>query len=143
MAEEYKHVEEDGDLSEDEFEVRPAVAGSALKLTKSHLEIPRDARGEADKDSEEAAARGGEIAIVFKHGGASVHARFPVGQDIGNVKAYFADAVNLQAANIVLTFAVSATQPVSAGCLGFRQTTRSSFPSLPASYLIGHCSDRS
>lgn len=109
MAEEYKHVE-DADLSEDEFEVRPAVAGSALKLTKSHLEIPRDARGEADKDSEEAAARGGEIAVVFKHGGASVHARFPVGQDIGNVKAYFADATNLQAADLVLTFAVSGLQ---------------------------------
>ena len=105
MAEEYKHVEEDIDLSDDEFQVAP-VAASSLNLKKqgSHLEIPRDARGEADKVSEEAAARGGEVAISFKHADGRIErASFPLGQDIGFLKAHVAETNGIPSSSIVFT----------------------------------------
>ena len=82
--EEYKHVDEDIELSDDEFHVRPKVTGSSADLKKlgSHLEIPRDGRGDADKDMDEALARGGEVVIAFRAVGKDEFSQsFPLGRE--------------------------------------------------------------
>jgi hypothetical protein len=71
---EFKHV--DDDEFDDEDFVSPAPTSTSLKKPGSHLSIQRPG---AEKDLEEAAARGTDITVIFHlPGGKSERGNFPV-----------------------------------------------------------------